>query len=100
MATAKGGEKLVLRKPVFIKVDQLKPGTTGHTLTVKVVSASPVPGRTRGGGGVPGFAVGSRPARITECLVGDETWVIVFTARNEQGDVGFDLHFTMCDASH
>ncbi|KAL5215787.1 hypothetical protein ABZP36_007188 [Zizania latifolia] len=85
MATAKGGEKLVLRKPVFVKVDQLKPGTTGHTLTVKVVSASLVPARACGGGGVPAFAVGSHPARIAECLVGDETWVIIFTARNEQG---------------
>jgi replication factor A1 len=28
-----------LRKPVFVKVDQLRPGTSGHTLTVKVVSA-------------------------------------------------------------
>ncbi|KAG8044782.1 hypothetical protein GUJ93_ZPchr0149g29155 [Zizania palustris] len=87
MATAKGGEKLALRKPVFVKVDQLKPGTTGHTLTVKVVSASPVPARARGGGGVPAFAVGSRPARIAECLVGDETAAIVFTARNEQVDL-------------
>ncbi|KAL5221574.1 hypothetical protein ABZP36_026287 [Zizania latifolia] len=100
MATVKGGKKLVLRKLVFVKVDQLKPGTIGHTLTVKVVSASPVPARARSGGGVPAFVVGSRPARIAECLVGDETWVIVFTAHNEQGDVGFDLHFTMCDASH
>ncbi|KHN36660.1 Hypothetical protein glysoja_001391 [Glycine soja] len=30
------------RKPVFVKVDQLKPGTNGHTLTVKVVSSKPV----------------------------------------------------------
>ncbi|KAJ1387952.1 Nucleic acid-binding, OB-fold [Sesbania bispinosa] len=29
------------RKPVFIKVDQLKPGTSGHTLTVKVVTSEP-----------------------------------------------------------
>ncbi|CAM6084965.1 unnamed protein product [Calypogeia fissa] len=28
-----------LRKPVFIKVDQLRPGTAGHTLLVKVVSS-------------------------------------------------------------
>ncbi|KAL5217839.1 hypothetical protein ABZP36_018523 [Zizania latifolia] len=63
MATAKGGEKLVLRKPVFVKVDQLKPGTTGHTLTVKVVSASPVPACARGGGGVPAFAWSPRSPR-------------------------------------
>ncbi|KAL5202246.1 hypothetical protein ABZP36_013198 [Zizania latifolia] len=87
VAATKGGEKPALRKPVFVKVDQLKPGTVGHTLTVKVVSASPVPARARGGGGVPAVAAGSRPARIAECLVGDETGVIVFTARNEQVDL-------------
>uniref|UniRef100_A0A0D9WEA7 Single-stranded DNA binding protein Ssb-like OB fold domain-containing protein n=1 Tax=Leersia perrieri TaxID=77586 RepID=A0A0D9WEA7_9ORYZ len=84
-AAAKGGEKPALRKPVFVKVDQLKPVTNGHTLTVKVVSANPVPARGRSGGSGP--AVGSRPARIAECLVGDETGVIVFTARNEQVDM-------------
>lgn len=73
------------RKPVFVKVDDLKPGTTGHTLVVKVVEANPVetaqrPNRPR--------AVLPRPAqppRIAECLVGDETGTIIFTARNEQG---------------
>ena len=28
----------------------------------------------------------TQPARIAECLVGDPTGVIIFTARNEQGD--------------
>ncbi|XP_040380439.1 uncharacterized protein At4g28440-like [Oryza brachyantha] len=87
VAAAKGGEKPALRKPVFIKVDQLKPGTGGHTLTVKVVSASPVPARGRAGGSGGPAAVGSRPVRIAECLVGDETGVIVFTARNDQVDM-------------
>ncbi|RLN24806.1 hypothetical protein C2845_PM07G40400 [Panicum miliaceum] len=45
----KGGDKSALRKPVFTKVDQLRPGTNGHTLTVKVVSANPVPERARPG---------------------------------------------------
>ncbi|KAL0328870.1 UNVERIFIED_CONTAM: hypothetical protein Scaly_2319600 [Sesamum calycinum] len=31
-----------LRKPVFVKVDALKPGTTGHTLVVKVVNSNTV----------------------------------------------------------
>ncbi|KAJ8768747.1 hypothetical protein K2173_023651 [Erythroxylum novogranatense] len=31
------------RKPVFVKVEDLKPGTTGHNLTVKVVSSKIVP---------------------------------------------------------
>uniref|UniRef100_A0A0D3ELK0 Single-stranded DNA binding protein Ssb-like OB fold domain-containing protein n=1 Tax=Oryza barthii TaxID=65489 RepID=A0A0D3ELK0_9ORYZ len=55
MSTPAAGEKPALRKPVFTKVDQLKPVTSGHTLTVKVVSATPVPGRARPG-------VAARPA--------------------------------------
>uniref|UniRef100_A0A0D9UYU1 Single-stranded DNA binding protein Ssb-like OB fold domain-containing protein n=1 Tax=Leersia perrieri TaxID=77586 RepID=A0A0D9UYU1_9ORYZ len=51
MSTPAAGEKPALRKPVFTKVDQLKPVTSGHTLTVKVVSANPVPGRARPGVG-------------------------------------------------
>ena len=56
------------------KVNQLKPGTSGHTLTVKVVDR---------------YSVLSfiRPGRIAECLVGDETASIIFTARNDQVDL-------------
>uniref|UniRef100_A0A7N0UMI9 Single-stranded DNA binding protein Ssb-like OB fold domain-containing protein n=1 Tax=Kalanchoe fedtschenkoi TaxID=63787 RepID=A0A7N0UMI9_KALFE len=69
------------RKPVFIKVDQLKPGTNGHTLTVKVVSSKPVASPK------PRPApIAARHNRIAECLVGDEIGSIVFTARNEQVD--------------
>ncbi|KAH7858207.1 hypothetical protein Vadar_021303 [Vaccinium darrowii] len=85
---ATGGASVSKRKPVFVKVDHLKPGTSGHTLTVKVLSANAVPqqkkGRSnsqllgKGGGG---------QARIAECLVGDETGTILFTARNEQVDL-------------
>jgi len=82
-AAAQGGsDKPALRRPVFTKVDQLRPGTNGHTLTVKVVSATPVPGRARPGAPA---AAPSRAPRIAECLVGDETGAIVFTARNDQG---------------
>ncbi|XP_073050227.1 uncharacterized protein At4g28440-like [Primulina eburnea] len=67
-----------LRKPVFTKVDQLRPGTNGHNLVVKVVSSNTVMQKGRP----------DRPqvgqVRIAECLVGDETGVIVFTARNDQ----------------
>ncbi|KZV36134.1 hypothetical protein F511_20266 [Dorcoceras hygrometricum] len=67
-----------LRKPVFTKVDQLRPGTNGHNLVVKVVSSNTVMQKGRS----------DRPqvgqVRIAECLVGDETGVIVFTARNDQ----------------
>lgn len=75
MAESKPG----LRKPIFIKVDQLSPGTSGHTLTVKVVSSKMVVQKGRPDGPQ------VRQMRIAECLVGDETGMIVFTARNEQG---------------
>lgn len=86
------------RKPVFIKVDQLKPGTSGHTLTVKVVSSNPVKSVTnRGGRSSMLLARPSRPTRIAECLVGDETGTIIFTARNEQGmyDMNICTHFAI-----
>lgn len=75
MAESKPG----LRKPVFTKVDQLRPGTSGHTLTVKVVSAKMVLQKGRADGPQ------VRQMRIAECLVGDETGMIIFTARNDQG---------------
>ncbi|VVB02035.1 unnamed protein product [Arabis nemorensis] len=68
------------RKPVFVKVDQLKPGTSGHNLTVKVVDQISVPQKT----GVAASSSHLRPTRISECLVGDETASILFTARNDQ----------------
>lgn len=67
-----------MRKPVFTKVDQLRPGTNGHNLVVKVVSAKMVLQKGRPDG--PQL----RQMRIAECVVGDETGTIVFTARNEQ----------------
>ncbi|KAJ6829007.1 uncharacterized protein M6B38_359375 [Iris pallida] len=77
MADSKSG----LRKPVFTKVDQLRPGTSGHTITVKVVSLKMVLQKARPDGPQ------VRQMRIAECLVGDETGIIVFTARNEQVDL-------------
>lgn len=68
-----------LRKPVFVKVEQLRPGTSGHTLIVKVVSCKLVLQKTRPDGNQ------VRHVRIAECIVGDDTGVIVFAARNEQG---------------
>lgn len=75
MAESKPG----LRKPTFTKVDQLRPGTSGHTLTVKVVSTKMVLQKGRADGPQ------VRQMRIAECLVGDETGLIIFTARNDQG---------------
>lgn len=70
-----------LRQPTFIKIEELRPGTSGHTITVKVVSSKMVLQRAR-----PDFSQ-QRHFRIAECLVGDDTGVIVFTARNDQVDV-------------
>ncbi|KAF5478629.1 hypothetical protein F2P56_005172 [Juglans regia] len=73
--------KPALRKPEFKKVDQLKPGTGGHTLTVKVLTSDTVLAKGRS------VSQHLRQTRIAECLVGDETGAIVFTARNEQVDL-------------
>ncbi|XP_052182881.1 uncharacterized protein At4g28440 [Diospyros lotus] len=81
---AKGG----MRKPVFVKVEQLKPGTNGHTLTVKVLSSNTVSQKKGRNAQLLGHGGASAAqTRIAECLVGDETAVILFTARNDQVDV-------------
>lgn len=73
--------KSSMRKPVFIDVEQLHPGTKGHNLVVKVVSSDMVLQKGRPDG------LQVRQMRIAECLVGDETGTILFTARNEQVDI-------------
>ncbi|CAK7327735.1 unnamed protein product [Dovyalis caffra] len=73
-ASAKPG----LRKPVFTKVDQLKPGTGGHTLIGKVLNSDTVLQKGRS------VSQHLRKTRIAECLIGDETASIIFTARNDQ----------------
>lgn len=82
--------KPAMRKPEFTKVNQLRPGTSGHTLTVKVVSSKTVLQKGR--------AAGSqvRQMRLAECLVGDETGMIVFTARNEQGRCSYIMCMYEC----
>ncbi|EEF44384.1 uncharacterized protein At4g28440 [Ricinus communis] len=75
------------RKPVFVKVEELKPGTTGHNLTVKVLNSKAVPVPKPRRAPMSLSVRPARPARISECLVGDETASIVFTARNEQVDL-------------
>eukprot|EP01119_Soliformovum_irregulare_P009951 TRINITY_DN23_c1_g1_i1.p1 TRINITY_DN23_c1_g1~~TRINITY_DN23_c1_g1_i1.p1 ORF type:complete len:134 (-),score=14.67 TRINITY_DN23_c1_g1_i1:45-446(-) len=71
-------EKRALRPAVFTTVDQLRPGTHGHNLVLKVVSSSVVVEKTRTDG---------TKIRIAECFVGDSTGVIIMTARNEQIDL-------------
>ncbi|KAJ8438264.1 hypothetical protein Cgig2_030629 [Carnegiea gigantea] len=80
-ANANANAKPGLRKPTFIKVDQLQPGTSGHTLAVKVLSSNTVLKRGRS------VSQNLRNTRIAECVVGDETGTIVFTARNDQVDM-------------
>lgn len=81
MATSSNNsqKKPVLRKPVFTKVESLKPGTQGHNLVVKVVSTEDV--LKKGQAKIASL----RNSRVSECLVGDETAAIIFTARNDQG---------------
>ncbi|CAN7081884.1 unnamed protein product [Brassica oleracea var. botrytis] len=67
------GTTTAKRKPVFVKVEQLKPGTTGHTLTVKVVDANPVVPAARKARPGGSMSRPSQPSRIAECLIGDET---------------------------
>ncbi|CAM0876573.1 unnamed protein product [Alopecurus aequalis] len=65
--------------PVFVKVDQVRPGTNGHTLLAKVLTSKTV---RRKGRAVPA----ARQTRI-EYLIGDETGCIVFIAPNTQVDL-------------
>lgn len=65
------------QQPIFTKVDQLRPMATGLNLTVKVVNTKMVMPRGNQ----------SRQMRLAECLVGDETGMIIFTARNDQVDM-------------
>ncbi|WIA39045.1 hypothetical protein OEZ86_005189 [Tetradesmus obliquus] len=67
------------KQPQWKKVSELRPGTHGHTLNVQVVKAQVVVDRARGPKG--------QPLKVAECIVGDETGTIVFTARNEQVDL-------------
>ncbi|PIN08585.1 hypothetical protein CDL12_18837 [Handroanthus impetiginosus] len=76
------GSKPGLRKPVFVKVDSLTPGTNGHTLIVKVVNSNPILNKKPRNPTFRGSQ--NQNTRIAECLVGDETGAILFTARNDQ----------------
>ncbi|KAK9267372.1 hypothetical protein L1049_010338 [Liquidambar formosana] len=79
-----GSSKPGMRKPVFTKVDQLKPGTNGHTLIVKVLTSQTV---LQKGRAAAASSHHLRHTRIAECLIGDETGTIIFTARNDQVDL-------------
>ncbi|CAL0333849.1 unnamed protein product [Lupinus luteus] len=67
------------------------PATTATTVAkrkpvfIKVVSSEPVKSVPNKGNRSSSFI--ARPSRIAECLIGDETGSILFTARNEQVDL-------------
>ncbi|KAK7246464.1 hypothetical protein RIF29_41332 [Crotalaria pallida] len=82
--TATTGNKPAKRKPVFTKVDQLKPGTNGHNLIVKVLSSDTVLQKPQPPRPSSSSSRNLRPTLIAECLIGDDTGTIIFTARNEQ----------------
>ncbi|KAI3408332.1 uncharacterized protein J3R85_020325 [Psidium guajava] len=63
-----------MKKAVFKKVCELRPLDTGISLTVKVVNTKVVAPR-------------GRQMRVAESLVGDDTAMIVFVARNDQVDL-------------
>ncbi|XP_076935082.1 uncharacterized protein At4g28440-like [Bidens hawaiensis] len=69
----------IKQQPAFIKISELCPNAFGLNQTVKVVSSKAI--TTRGHNGNQG-----RNMRLAECLVGDETGIVVFTARNDQVD--------------
>ncbi|KAI3815019.1 hypothetical protein L1987_14670 [Smallanthus sonchifolius] len=77
--------KPALRKPVFIKVGDLKPAAAGLTLVAKVLTSEIV--LQKGLAASPSPSPNVRNVRIAECLVGDETGSILFTARNDQVDL-------------
>ncbi|KAK3416856.1 hypothetical protein EUGRSUZ_H02606 [Eucalyptus grandis] len=63
-----------MKKAVFKKVCELRPLDTGLNLTVKVVNTKVVAPR-------------GRQMRAAEALVGDDTAMIIFVARNDQVDL-------------
>ncbi|KYR02371.1 hypothetical protein DLAC_01208 [Tieghemostelium lacteum] len=66
-----------LAKAVFVKVDALKPSTSGHNLVLKVMSTKVVLDRNGN----------DKKEMISEAVVGDETGTVILTVKNEQNDV-------------
>ncbi|XP_073038630.1 uncharacterized protein At4g28440-like [Primulina eburnea] len=79
---APSAQKPQLRQPVFVKIDSLKPETSGHTIVVKVISSNTVVNRASRNSALPGGRYLS--LKIAECLIGDETGSILYTARDNQ----------------
>jgi hypothetical protein len=61
-----------------VTVEQLKPGTLGHNLLVKVVSSQVVVDKARPDGS---------KVKVAEAVVGDDTGCITLTARNSTNSI-------------
>jgi replication factor A1 len=68
-------EPIVLKKPVFVTIDKLSPGSHGHNLYARVIEVKPVLDKTSRDGS---------KVNIHEALIADSTGRILFTIRNEQ----------------
>ncbi|KAM0824784.1 hypothetical protein ACQ4PT_069973 [Festuca glaucescens] len=77
-APAAAAGPVKLRKPVFTTVDQLEPMTEGNNLIARVLSARTVLDKS-----LPNLTT-FRRTQVAECLVGDHTGTVLFTARNQQ----------------
>ncbi|KAL3345227.1 hypothetical protein AABB24_024265 [Solanum stoloniferum] len=72
----------------FVKVDELKPGTEGINLIVKVLNTDVVVDKSEEQQSLPSYHYSPfRTTRVAESLVGDETGTIILTTRNEQVDL-------------
>jgi replication factor A1 len=70
-----------LRPATFVKLESMAPQTHGHNILVKVVSKKVVVNKKDNSNtGAP--AGGQKVVRMEECLVGDETGCMLFTAKN------------------
>ena len=69
-----------VEKPVFVVLDQIKPGTRGRKVIAKVLTSNTAKQSKS-------LAVyhNVRHNCIAECLIGDEPATILYTARNDQG---------------
>ncbi|WOL14535.1 hypothetical protein Cni_G23315 [Canna indica] len=71
----RGGAGSAKRKPVFTRVDQLIPGTNGHTLTAKVLTSNTV------GRAVPAAQLRSAPPESTIDLMKPGATIILRNAK-------------------
>jgi replication factor A1 len=80
-----------LRPATFVKLEGVAPQTHGHNILVKVLEKKVVV--KRDGGGASKAAGYAGVTRVEECLVGDETGCILFTAKN--GELRDGMNFLL-----